>query len=243
MGQSYRYRGCDVATKRNGLLEGIIGGLIVGALGTFVVLTLASITPESTAELWKLLGGMAILLILIAIPLGYVTLLIAGATQASRRIEPIESTQFALALGGQEIRRVLVAAGGGPHARLGLRVAARMAAEGGQLVLLRVVRPGSKVTIEKEVQALQRVAAGILGDGHQVEAQVVADDSVVEGILKEAAKGYDLLVFGMSEERSRLLAVTIPEQIVRRAPCSVVLAYRHPLAGEMVGQAFGPMDG
>ena len=130
-----------------------------------------------------------------------------------------------------EVRRILVPAGGGPHARLGLRLAYNLLAEGeGELVVLRVVRRGEEVDTTAEEEALQKLIQSELGEADsRISARVVQASSVVEGILNEAGQGYDLLIIGASEEwvlRNWLFGA-IPDLVADRAPCSVLLARKH----------------
>jgi amino acid transporter/nucleotide-binding universal stress UspA family protein len=134
------------------------------------------------------------------------------------------------------IRRILVSAGGGPHARLGLRLAAQIARTNEvEMTILRIARPSEDLNIEAEMRALHHLAEDALGepDPH-MRARVVVHDAVVEGILQEAREGrYDLLVIGASNEWAvkSLLVGAIPDTIADRAPCSVLMVRRYESAG------------
>jgi nucleotide-binding universal stress UspA family protein len=133
-----------------------------------------------------------------------------------------------------DIRRILVPAGGGPHARLGLRLAHDLAAgSAAETVVLRVVLQDRQVDLAAEEQAVRRLIHDELGPaGDQVTVRVVRSPSIVQGILREAAQGYDLLVIGASEEwvlRYWLLG-TIPDVVAERATCSLLLVKKHELA-------------
>ncbi len=134
------------------------------------------------------------------------------------------------------IRRILIPAGGGPHARYGLRLAARLAHQGDvQLTLLRVTRPSAELNMEVEERALKDLAEDVIGDmAAQVEIKVVVHADVVEPILEEAqAGGYDLLIIGASNEWmvKSLLVGAIPDTIADRAPCSVLMVRRFEPTG------------
>jgi amino acid transporter/nucleotide-binding universal stress UspA family protein len=127
----------------------------------------------------------------------------------------------------KEVRRVLVPAGGGPHARLGLRLAHDLAeGEAARLVVLRVARQTEDVDMAAEEAAVQKLIRDELEDANsRVSARVVQSPSVVEAILSEAGQGYDLLVIGASEEwflRNWLFG-TVPDVVAERAACSVLL--------------------
>jgi len=127
---------------------------------------------------------------------------------------------------GQAVRRILVPAGGGPHARLGLRLAYDLAVgDAAQLVVLRVARQKG-ADLAAEQAAVQKLIQDELGDADgRISARVVQSSSVVEGILDETKQGYDLLVIGASEEwfLRHWLFGAIPDMVAQRAPCSVLL--------------------
>ncbi len=132
----------------------------------------------------------------------------------------------------KDVRRVLVPAGGGPHARLGLRLAYDLAVgeAAKSVAVLRVVRPTKDVDMAAEEATVQRLIRHELGEADgRVSARVVQSPSVVSGILSEAGQGYDLLIIGASEEwfLSNWLFGAIPDVVAERAPCSVLLVKKH----------------
>jgi len=132
----------------------------------------------------------------------------------------------------KDAQRILVPAGGGPHARLGLRLAHDLASgqADGSVVVLRVVGAADDVDVAAEEAAVQHLIRDELGDADgRVSARVVQSPSVVQGILSEASQGYDLLVIGASEEwflRNWLFGA-IPDVVAERAPCSVLQVRKH----------------
>lgn len=213
----------------------LFAGLLLGLVGTVVALKLGGIGLQSLPGLWELLGGLAILLILLAIPITYIGLMLTGAVQAMRPNQDAEATSFRFSEGDGGIRRVLVSAGAGPHALLGLRLAARLQGNGdGNLTLLRVVPPAPEVDLTHEMESLHNLATELLGPEHGVQALVTSHFSVADAILEESARGYDLLIIGASEERGprRWLSHTVPDVILKRAPCSVLVVYRQTHADQ-----------
>jgi amino acid transporter/nucleotide-binding universal stress UspA family protein len=141
------------------------------------------------------------------------------------------------------VRKVLVPAGGGPHARLGLRLAADIArGDDAELTLLRVVQPAEGLDVDAEMRGLRRLAEEILcGPDPRVRARIVVDEAVVEGILEEAGSGdYDLLVIGASDEWAvkSLLAGAVPDAVADRAPCSVLMTRRYEATGISAARRF-----
>lgn len=134
-----------------------------------------------------------------------------------------------------EVHRVLVPAGGGPHARLGLRLAAEIArSDEAELTVLRIAYPSEELDVEAEMRALRHLAEEVLGPDPRVQTRVAVHEAIVEGILEEAREGeYDLLVIGASNEWGvkSLLVGAVPDAIADRAPCSVLMVRRYELTG------------
>jgi amino acid transporter/nucleotide-binding universal stress UspA family protein len=140
------------------------------------------------------------------------------------------------ARGLTKIERVLVPIGGGPHARLGLRLASQIVqGDGGTLTALRILRPSPELDMDVEMQGLRRVVADVLGDAAETtSARIVTHEGVADAIVREAEEGgYDLLVIGASEEWpiKSLLVGALPDAVTDRAPCSVLMVRRHESAG------------
>jgi amino acid transporter/nucleotide-binding universal stress UspA family protein len=128
-------------------------------------------------------------------------------------------------------RRILVPVGGGPHARLGLRLAFNLArGNQGELTALRIVTRTQEVDLQVEQEALQKMVESELDEpDHHVHLKVLQSPQVVSSILNEARQGYDLLVIGASNEwflRNWLFG-SIPDVIAERSPCSVLLVRKH----------------
>ncbi len=135
------------------------------------------------------------------------------------------------------LRRVLLPVGWGPHARLGMRLAERVARNTGAAVtVLRVLPMAGEPDWEGERAALLKLlgeeAPGLRYD---TELRLVREPAVVPAVLAETQRvQYDLVIVGASDEwwlRNWLFGA-IPDQIARRAPCSVLLVRRYePAAG------------
>lgn len=204
-----------------------IGGLLLG-LGASIVIDRISTESQDALTLGEILGGLAILLLILAIPIVYLVPIAIGTLQSTRPMERVQEAEFHTPVGMPRIQRVLIPFGGGPHARLGLQLAAKIAGDGKSLLtLLRVIPPSDDVDVKSEVEKLHRIADEILGPDHAVQAQVVVSHSAVSAILEEAGRGYDLLIFGESEEGEprKWLSSAISERIIERAPCSVLIVH------------------
>jgi amino acid transporter/nucleotide-binding universal stress UspA family protein len=136
----------------------------------------------------------------------------------------------------KRISRVLVPIGGGPHARLGLRLASRIAqGDEATLMVLRVLRPSEDLDVEVEMRGLQHVTRDVLGEAaSNVSVRVQVHEAIIEGIMREVQEGeYDLLVIGASEEWpiKSLLVGALPDAVADRVPCSVLMVRRYEPAG------------
>jgi nucleotide-binding universal stress UspA family protein len=135
-------------------------------------------------------------------------------------------------VGEAQIKRVLVPLGGGPHARLALRLAWDIArAEEGSLTALRTLPTADEVDMEVEMEVLRQVVEDVLGGiPKEVACSLKRSDSIVETILAESARAaYDLIAIGASEEwfLRNLLFGSVPDRVADGAPCSVLMVRRY----------------
>ena len=208
----------------------LLAGLLLGFVGSVFVPRLGLAALYERVGGWTLLGRAAVALLLLAIPIGYIVWLVAGAAQFAKAREQAETATLLRYLRhGErtEVERVLVASGGGPHARFGLRLAASLARAGdGTVTVFRAVSTTEGVHTEAESEALVKTAERVIGRDPPVEARVTVSSSVVDAIVEETQRGgYDLLIIGGSDERTvkSLLFGTIPDTIAGRAPCPVLV--------------------
>ena len=139
-------------------------------------------------------------------------------------------------VGEGDIKQVLVPIGGGPHARLALRLAWDIAgAGGGSLTALRILPEAGKVDMKTEMDVLHQLVEDVLGEiPEEVTFSLRRNNSIVEGILAESAQvadraSYDLIAIGASEEwflKDRLFG-SIPDRVADGADCSVLMVRRY----------------
>ena len=93
-----------------------VGGLVLGWLGSEVVVD--PTPPESQDSLGPgdVLGGVAVVLLLLAVPISYIVLMAAGLVQSTRPLAHGEQPVVKAPLGMEKLRRVLISFGNGPHA-------------------------------------------------------------------------------------------------------------------------------
>ncbi|MGD2143541.1 MAG: amino acid permease [Anaerolineae bacterium] len=138
--------------------------------------------------------------------------------------------------GVEDIKRVLVPTGGGPHARLALRLGWDVArAEGGSLTALHILPGEDEMDMEVEMEVLRQLVEDVLGEiPEEIIFRLKRGDSLADGILKEAAQtedemSYDLIVIGASEEwfLRNLLFGSITDQVADEAPRSVLMVRKY----------------
>jgi len=130
------------------------------------------------------------------------------------------------------LSHILVPVGGGPHARLALRLAWDIIkTTGGTLTLTRIF-PQPEDVCEVELHVLHQLVEDELGElPEDVVFRLKCRESVVEGILEEAteAEDYDLIVIGASEEwfLRDLLFGSIPDRVADSVSSSVLMVRKY----------------
>ncbi len=203
------------------------------AAGAAIALPFCPSSLTGQARLWGSLGQGFIVLLAIAIPAAYLILMAVGALEVTRPVQGAPADHPAgWVHPGHRIERVLVTAGGGINARFGIELAARIADnDDGQVTLMRVLSPDQADRCEPLCDELMQIAADALGTEYPVNVITPISESVVDAVLAEAAKGYDLLVVGGSEHRPmrNWLFGALPDMIARQAPCPVLVVRGGPV--------------
>jgi uncharacterized hydrophobic protein (TIGR00271 family) len=121
--------------------------------------------------------------------------------------------------------KILVPTAGGPNAAKAARLAMVLSESYGSQVTALYVQSG-QVTPERMEEKRRRIAQTLEGleFSRPPEQKVITADSVIEGIVEEAA-GYDLLLLGASEEAvfDKFVFGNIPQQIAARVPKTVIM--------------------
>jgi len=148
----------------------------------------------------------------------------------------------------EEINRVLVPVGPGPHSALALRTAMGLVqpedgGAPGSVTALHVKADGS-VTVTDLQRAQVFVAE--FKDDDRLEIRVANGTSTAEGIIAEAADKYDLIVMGTSQEAliDRMLFGEVPERVAQESQLPVVVMRRRTQAAVRAvrGTWFGLSD-
>ncbi len=136
--------------------------------------------------------------------------------------------------GLKEVRRIIVPISGGPHAKLGLKIAHELATEWGAMITALKVQIGRGLTAAPEsesesVRLFQQIAEDFVKDeleeaGVPANVRVVIDTDISQAIVR-ASSGHDLIVMGASNEwfLRRLLFGSIPDKVANQAPISVLM--------------------
>jgi uncharacterized hydrophobic protein (TIGR00271 family) len=139
-----------------------------------------------------------------------------------------EETEFSSGEGLSDLERVLVPTAGGPNSKLAIDLALSLS-EQSQITALSVARQAQgEVGRSLSQQRLEDFLEPWAGQS-RVEGKVVSASSPTNGILAEAAKGYDLVLVGASHESylDRVLFGNIPQTVAARSPVpSIVVRTR-----------------
>ncbi|MGD2206033.1 MAG: DUF389 domain-containing protein, partial [Anaerolineae bacterium] len=127
-----------------------------------------------------------------------------------------------------EIERVLVPAAGGPNAALAIDLALTLSPQV-QVTALNIARAvHGEVTLSLGHERLSEILEP-WADEPRIQGKVVQSLSVIQGVLNEAAKGYDLVLIGASHESylDRVLFGNIPQTVAIRSPAPTAVVKRH----------------
>jgi uncharacterized hydrophobic protein (TIGR00271 family) len=122
------------------------------------------------------------------------------------------------------IERVLVPAGGGPNAALAIDMALDLSPQA-QITALNVAREAQgQVALSLGWERLEELLEP-WADESRVRGKVVQATSATQGILAEAAQGYDLVMVGASHEShlDRMLFGNIPQTVAARSPVPAIV--------------------
>jgi mannitol/fructose-specific phosphotransferase system IIA component (Ntr-type)/nucleotide-binding universal stress UspA family protein len=140
-------------------------------------------------------------------------------------------TVFVRLKSARKINRVVITTGGGPHALVGLKYGHKAAtALNAETQALRIVRSSEAGARNGTAEAYQRKISDLISiqaamAGITIPVKTVMSDSVVDSILEHCTSD-DLLVMGVTSKwRYIRLSGSLPDEVARRAPCSVMIVY------------------
>jgi uncharacterized hydrophobic protein (TIGR00271 family) len=130
--------------------------------------------------------------------------------------------------GSTAVKRVLVPVSGGPNASLALELALALAPEA-QVTALYVARQThGPMGLSLSREHLEEILTPWAGEP-RIQGEVVQSARVDAGLLAEAAKGYDLMLVGASQESylDRVLFGNISQTVAARSPIPAIITRRH----------------
>ena len=145
-----------------------------------------------------------------------------------------EGKKGSLADSPEGIEKVLIPTRGGPNAAVATDLALALSPQA-QITALYVAR---EVQGQVALSLAQRHLAEILepwADEPRVQGKIIQSSSPVRGILQEAARGYDLVMVGASDESylDRMLFGNIPQTVAASSPAPSLVVRRHTRARVM----------
>jgi len=126
-----------------------------------------------------------------------------------------------------EVKRVLIPAEGGPHAKRAIALARQLAPEA-EITALNIAREGlGSVEMAAGYEKLRTVLEPWEDDPH-LHAKVVRSPGIIEGILQEARLDYDLMLIGGSDESyvDRMLFGSVPQTVAAEAELPTIIVRR-----------------
>ncbi len=156
----------------------------------------------------------------------------SGRYTLGRTLDPVVQSASCdvLVLRGEcnpEMQRVLIPVAGGPNAPHAFGIARALSSEAELTAIsvtpARLGRTGLLVGQERLDTLLTD-----LGSEDRIRQRVVRDDNPAQGILKEAAQGYDLLILGAGRQNmvDRFLFGDIPQTVMSQSPIPVIVLRR-----------------
>jgi uncharacterized hydrophobic protein (TIGR00271 family) len=127
----------------------------------------------------------------------------------------------------ESLERVLVPSGGGPNASLALALGLDLSPQA-EVTALRVASPNMGATAISAQWAILRSAVEPFQESGRTQPRVVLSSGVVDGILQEAAEGYDMVLIGATGESfvDRLVFGNLPQELAQKAAVPVVIVRR-----------------
>ena len=142
----------------------------------------------------------------------------------------------------REIRTVLVAARGGPHARLALRVAEGIAASTGAVLTLLHIN-AEHWTPERRAREATFFSAVVDTISYDKVRPVQVEAASVEDVLLAQAAQHDLVVMGAAgrDDTSPYLFGRIPTTVAQRVDSTVIIVKtQEPVTGKLFGVSTAP---
>ncbi len=232
-----KFVGAYIGSRVGGLShwEALAMGSGMNARGAMeiIVATIGLSLGVLSQEMYSIIVMVAIVTSLMAPPLLRWTLskVVIGEEEAQR----LQQEEYASHSFIKNIRRVLIPTRGGVNVQLAAQLVGYLAQQN-DLEITALYATSDKKTNHKNPsaasikeiafeEAFTAIAETLhLPDSETLQTKVESGSSKVEAILKEASKGYDLIVMGASEQRTRQsLFNLLVDRVVQEAPCATLV--------------------
>lgn len=233
-----KFVGAYVGSRASGLShwEGLAIGSGMNARGAMeiIVATIGLSLGVLNQPMYSIIVMVAIVTSLMAPPLLRWTLskVVIGEEEAQRLQEEEQASNSFI----KNIHRVLIPTRGGANVQLATQLVSYLAQQNEievtALFATEDIKPrplparNSVLKETAESEAFSAIAATLqLPNGRSVQTKTESGNSKAEIILKEASRGYDLIVLGASEQQqaSGALFNLLVDRVVQEAPCATMV--------------------
>ena len=218
------YFGCRLSGLSH--WEGVAMGSGMNARGAMelIVATIGLSLGVLNQQMYSIIDMVAIVTSLIAPPLLRWSLAkVEIGPEEARRLEQEEQANRSFV---KKIERVLIPSRGGTNIQLAARLVGHLAHQNPLEVtaLYATSNPSQGESVLDAVIDKMQLPTNTI-----VQTKVRSGANIAEEILKEAAKGYDLIVLGATEQprSQKILFNSLVDQIVQEAPCATMVVKSH----------------
>jgi Kef-type K+ transport system membrane component KefB/nucleotide-binding universal stress UspA family protein len=233
-----KFTGAYIGSRISGLShwEGLALGSGMNARGAMeiIVATIGLSLGVLNQQMYSIIVMVAIVTSLMAPPLLRWTLThVAIGEEEAQRLERETMAQDSFI---KNIRRVLMPTRGGMNVQLAAQLVSHLAHQNPMEVTAlyaitknrRMQGKGSKNDAEKNPAAQAAIAAVeneiLLPSDEKLNSKIIEGDSAVATILKEAHRGYDLLVIGATDRRAPgSLFNALVDKVIQDTPCPTMI--------------------
>jgi Kef-type K+ transport system membrane component KefB/nucleotide-binding universal stress UspA family protein len=235
-----KFTGAYIGSRVGGLThwEGIAMGSGMNARGAMEIIvaiigvSLGVLNPQ----MYSIIVMVAIVTSLMAPPL--LRWALSNVAMSEEEVQRLEQEELASRSFIKRIRRILMPTQGGPNVRLAAQLVSHLAHQNPLEVTVLFAKSDKKpktksvnaVATEVKDSVAEIAIDTVVGEFHLpsetlLETKVESGQNKAEVILKQACRGYDLIVIGATErQRSRgTLFSLLVDQVVQEAPCATMV--------------------
>ena len=219
------YFGCRLSGLSH--WEGVAMGSGMNARGAMelIVATIGLSLGVLNQQMYSIIVMVAIVTSLIAPPLLRWSLAkVEIGPEEARRLEQEEQANRSFV---KKIERVLIPSRGGTNIQLAARLVGHLAHQNPLEVTALYATPDQSQPHESVLDAV--IEKMQLPTDTIVQTKVRSGANIAEEILKEAARGYDLIVLGATEQprTKKIIFNSLVDQLIQEAPCATMVVKSH----------------